>query len=99
MCLYVFRGPGKTSLIDSVSDALLRVVRETATDPQQLSGGERRGQRLCLETHTIHKYMTYTSYTHVNKLVRVPTHLLWGRLSHGDCVRGAIVVLLLPLEH
>lgn len=34
MCVCVYLcGPGKTSLIDSTGDALLRVLRETATDP------------------------------------------------------------------
>lgn len=61
--------PGKTSLIDSVSNALLRILRETATDPQQLSGGERRSQRLCLETH----HATINHLDHTHKLVSAYT--------------------------
>lgn len=44
--------PRETGLVDGVGDALLGVLRETATDPQQLPGGERRGQRLRLEERT-----------------------------------------------
>lgn len=42
------QAPGETSLIDGVSDALLGVPRQTAADPQELSGGEGGGQRLRL---------------------------------------------------
>lgn len=41
-------GPGEAGLVDGASHALLGVLGETTADPQQLSGGEGRGQRLRL---------------------------------------------------